>query len=311
MTNITNRNYFSKFYHSINNEGRLCFLFAFDKSYFGGSSLLSIKLLRRDLGIVSQTHASNHRVDTYNEIELSPGQRIKTKIGEDINFFQGMDSSVEDGKAYEYIIRIHAKTEDKKDKPSFINARKSRLHANISPIASKIATLKYSFPVVEIQKKNILNIGFEENLFGFNLLSATDAKESVLGAVSVESGESQRKVFIQRSSFKSINKFLRSGTISKNTKNTNRSGLESSECLPDVPDSTIASKFVNIIFPPKNKNVNFEYLAGYQPNVSVEKWLGLSESVIDALAPRETIFVRVNDPFVNYVNKYFYIYGDE
>jgi len=310
MTNITNRKYFSKFHYSINGEGRLCFLFAFDKDYFGESSLLSVRLLRRDLGVISQTYTSKYSVDIYNEIEVSDGHKIKTKMGEDINFFKGVDSTVEDGKAYEYVVYIHAKIEDKKDRPSFINARKSRLHVNASRIASKIATLKYSFPTVEVQKKNIINVDFEESPHGFNLLSATTAKENVLGSVSVESGEEQRKVFVQRDLFRPINKFLRTKTISKNTENTNISGIESSECLPEIPDSTIASKFVNIIFPPKNKNVNFEYLAGYQPNVSVEKWLGLSESVIDNLELGETIFVRVNNPFVNYVNKYFYIYGD-
>ena len=311
MANIINRKYFSKFHYSINNEGRLCFLFAFDKSYFGDSSLLSIKLLRRDVGVAGTTNTSKKDTDVYNEISLRGGYELKTKIGEGINFFQGMDSTVEDGRTYEYTVYAYAKIEDRKDEPSFINARKHRLHVNINRIEPKIATLKYSFPFVEVQKKNIVNVDFEESLYGFNLLSSTAAKESVLDAAPVEFGEEQKKVFIQRDSFKPINKFLRTRTVSKNTENTKASGLESSECLPDMPDSTIASKYVNIIFPPKNKNVNFEYLAGYQPNVSVEKWLGLSESVIDNLELGETIFVRVSDPFVNYVNKYFYIYGDK
>ena len=310
MTSIANRKYFSKFHYSINNEGRLCFLFAFDKSYFGDPSLLSVKVLRRAAGLISDSYTSKYKTDIYDEIEVGAPSELKTYIGENINFFQGMDSAAEVGKAYEYIVYIHAKVEDEKDRPSFINARKSRLHVNTARIASKIATLKYSFPIVEVQKKNILNVDFEENLFGFNLLSGTDTKENILGGVPVVFDEEQRRVFIQKDSFKPINKFLRTRTISKNTENTNISGLESSECPPEILDSTMASKFVNIIFPPKNKIVNFEYLAGYQPNVSVEKWLGLNESVIDNLDLGETIFVRVNNPFVNYVNKYFYIYGD-
>ena len=271
---------FSKFYHTIDENGDVRFFFSVDQKEIGMREIQDIFIKR---------YLFDHvRKETYGEVEqIEVVENNDVNLGEDIINFSGIDKELKREGMYRYIIELYVREpSDVKETLSYHNLDK--------PVVRTATTVKTSKIEIECDieyevEQESLDLPFEE--------AGQIFKKVPLSATSRFILRDNEILIFKKENYREYDNFVE---LKNTTKDRNVNLAQGTKTRDEKPPE---EKFASITFS-KPFLADIEVLTGFDKTIQMEIWEP-SEDAKDE--PVGTIFLARNNNSKRYRNDYFFI----
>ena len=271
---------FSKFYHTIDENGDVRFFFSIDQKEIEMKEIQDIFIKRYLFDPIKK--------ETYGEVEqIDVTENNDVNLGEDIINFSGIDKELKREGMYRYIIELYVR------EPSNVEETLS-YHSLDKPAVRTATTIKTSKIEIECDieyelGQDSLDLPFEE--------AGQIFKKVPLSAIQGLILEDSEILTFKKENYREYNNFVE---LKNTTKDRN---VNLAQGTKTRDEKSPEEKFASIVF----NEVSFadiEALMGFGNTIQIEKW---QDKEVLQDAPVGTIFLAKNNNSKRYRNDYFFV----